>query len=90
MNEATGQLYENETLHQCDTSSEEVLFGELSFSNSHYVPEQCNIRVGVLSNAFEESTSTNEKMLDEETGVLLAAIVVTEKFSRKDQADQLQ
>ena len=43
LNEATGQLYEDETLQQCDTSSEEVLFQEGSSSDSDYVPEESSV-----------------------------------------------
>ncbi|CAG4967681.1 unnamed protein product [Parnassius apollo] len=53
LNEATGQLHKDETMHQCDTSSEEVLFEEGSSSDSDYLPEESN--VGFQSNALEES-----------------------------------
>lgn len=37
-------------------------------SDSDYVPVKSNLIVGFISNASEESTSSNEEVLDEETG----------------------
>ncbi|CAG4965707.1 unnamed protein product [Parnassius apollo] len=86
LNEATGQLHEDETMQQYDTSSEEVLFEEGSSSDSDYLPEESN--VGFQSNALEESTSSNAEVLDEETGVLTRKDTHKMKRNRKGQADQ--
>lgn len=79
-------MYDDKTLQQCDTSSEEVLFEERSSSDSDYVPEERS--GGFLSNALEESTSSNEEVLDEQTGVLTRKDIHKRKRSRKGQADQ--
>ncbi|CAG4949829.1 unnamed protein product [Parnassius apollo] len=86
LNEATGQLYEDKTMQQCNTSSEDVLFDEGLSSDSDYLPEESN--VGFQSNALEESRSSNAEVLDDETAVLTRKVTHKMKRNRKGQADQ--
>lgn len=72
-----------------DTSGEEVLF-ERSSSDSDYVPAESNLSFGFLSNALEETTSSNEEILEEETEVLTRRDSRKRKRSRKGQADHSQ